>query len=123
MVEGEVAANSVMPVPTDLGEHGLTVFGFGDIDGLAAEPVVLKAPLRHALLPAVLSSGWTCSHQCGHQQQPSSEHHHSPRNNTAPHHASFYYTPVLRRHQQVIENRTSVSIGNVEAVLVGDLVE
>ena len=50
VVEGEVAADGVVPVPTCLGEHGLAVGGLGDVHRSGAEVVALEAPLRRALL-------------------------------------------------------------------------
>ena len=94
-VEGEVATNDVVPIPAHLGKHRLTIGRFGDVDGLAAELVVLKAPLRHALLPAILSRSRTHSHQRGRQQHPSTEHHGDPGNTTGFHSPTFYHTHVL----------------------------
>ena len=109
--------------PTHPSKNTLTIGGLGNVDWRAAELVVLKAQLCHALLPTVLSRCRTHSHHRGRQQHPSTEHHHDPGNNTAPHRPSFYHTPVLHPYQQVRDDRTGVSIGNVEAVLAGDLDE
>ena len=61
-VEIQVAPDCVVIAPTHLGQHGLAISGLGHIDRLAAELVVRKAPLSYALLPAILSRGWTHNH-------------------------------------------------------------